>query len=60
MQKKKKQKNYKTEKNTIMASFKAKIVWKGQEREKLKFIVSFSSCLTRYRKFQKNGKKLKN
>ena len=43
-----------------MASFQAKIVWKGQEREKLKFIVSFSSYLTRYRKFQKNGKKFKN
>ena len=43
-----------------MASFQAKIVWKGQEREKLKIFVSFNSYLTRYRKFQKKGKKFKN
>ena len=42
-----------------MASFKAKIVWKGQEREKLKFIVSFSSYLTGYGKFEKNSKNKK-
>ena len=55
---KKKAKKLKKLKNTIMASFKAKIVWKGQEREKLKFIVSFSSYLTRYRIFQKNSKEI--
>ena len=32
---------------------------KGQEREKLKIIVSFRSYLMRYRKFQKKSKKIK-
>ena len=32
---------------------------KGQEREKIKIIVSFRSFLTRYRKFQKNRKEVK-
>ena len=41
-----------------MALFQAKIVWKGQEREKIKIIVSFRSYLTRNRKFQKNSKKI--
>ena len=41
-----------------MASFQDKIVWKGQEKEKLKIFVSFNSYLTRYRKFQKNSKKI--
>ena len=57
---KKKAKKLTKLKNTIMASFQGKIVWKHQEREKLKIMVSFSSQLTRYRKFQKNGKKFKN
>ena len=57
---KKKAKKLKKLKNTIMASFQDKIVWKGQEREKLKIFVSFNSYLTRYRKFQKKGKKFKN
>ena len=51
-------KNSKIKKNTIMASFQAKIVWKGQEREKLKIIVSFRSYLTRYRIFQKNSEEI--
>ena len=41
-----------------MASFQAKIVWKGQEREKLKIFVSCSSYLTRYRIFQKNSEEI--
>ena len=41
-----------------MASFQAKIFWKGQKREKLKIIVSFRSYLTRYIKFQKNCNKI--
>ena len=40
-----------------MASFQAKNFGKGQEREKMKIIVSFRSFQTRYRKFQKNSKK---
>ena len=54
---KKKAKKLKKLKNTIMASFQAKIVWKGQERE---IIVSFNSYLTRYIEVQKNCKKFKN
>ena len=43
-----------------MASFKPKQFGKGQEKEKIKIIVSFRSYLTRYRKFQKKiAKKLK-
>ena len=47
-----------------MAFFKAKIVGKGQKREKIKIIVSFRSFLTRYienfKKIVKNFKKKKN
>ena len=39
--------------------FKPKSCGKGQERERIKIIVSFRSYLTRYRKFQKNCKKIK-
>ena len=41
-----------------MASFQVKIVWKRPKRDKIKIIVSFRSYLTRYRKFQKNSKKI--
>ena len=41
-----------------MASFQAKIVEKGKERDKIKIIVPFRSNMTRYRKFQKNSKKI--
>ena len=39
-----------------MASFQAKIGWKGLERKKIKNIVSFRPYPTRNRKFQKNSK----
>ena len=42
-----------------MASFQAKIGWKGRENEKIKIIVPFRSYMTRNRKFEKNGKKIK-
>ena len=41
-----------------MASFQAKQVEKGKEREKIKIIVPFRSYITRYRKFQKNSKNI--
>ena len=43
-----------------MVSFQAKIVGKGQDRDKIKIIVSLRSYLRRYRKFQKNSIKKKN
>ena len=46
-------------KNTIIASFKARIGWKGRERKKINLVVLFRSYPTRNRKFQKNGKKIK-
>ena len=39
-----------------MASFQAKIGWKGREIEKIKIIVLFRSNPMRNRKFQKNSK----
>ena len=42
-----------------MASFDAKIGWKGRGREKIKIIVPFCSNSMRNRKFQKKTKKLK-
>ena len=39
-----------------MASFKARIGWKGQERKKINIVVPFRSYPTRNRKFQKNSK----
>ena len=42
-------------KNTIMASFRAKIVGKDRERVKIKIIVPFRSCPKRNRKFHKNS-----
>ena len=42
-----------------MASFQAKIVEKGKEREKIKIIVPFRSKPMRKRKLQKNSKKIK-
>ena len=44
--------------NTLMASFQAKIGWKGLERKKIKNIVSFRPYPTSNRKFQKNSKKI--
>ena len=47
-------------KNTIMASFLAKIGGKcGVERDKIKIIITFRSYPTRNRKFKKKTKKLK-
>ena len=45
-------------KNTIIASFKARIGWKGRERKKINIVVLFRSYPKRYRKFQKNSKKI--
>ena len=42
-----------------MASFKAKIGWKWQKREKIKIIVPFRSYPIGQRKLQKNCKKFK-
>ena len=44
-------------KNTIMASFQAKIVWKMPGKREIKNyrFVPFRSYLTRYRKFQKSS-----
>ena len=54
-------KKFKNKKNTIMASFQAKSVERGWEREKIKIIVSFRPYLMRYRKCKKkNAKKIKN
>ena len=43
-----------------MNSFLAKIGWKTMRKGEIKIIVLFHSYPTRYRKFQKNRKKLKN
>ena len=40
-----------------MAFFQAKIVGKGQKREKIKIVFPFPSYPTRKRKFQKNWQK---
>ena len=53
--KKKLQKNSKNYKTPLELLFKLKQDGKGQEREKLKIIVSFNSYPTGYRKFQKNS-----
>ena len=42
-----------------MHHLKRKQFGQGQEREKIKIIVSFRSSLTGYRKFEKNSKKIK-
>ena len=42
-----------------MASFQAKIGWKGGEKEKIKIIVLFRSRPTRKNKLQKNRKNKK-
>ena len=54
----KKAKKLKILKNTIMASFQTKIVWKRPRKREKKIIVSFRTYLSRYRKFQKNSKKI--
>ena len=56
---KKKAKKLKNLKNTIIASFQAKIVWKRPRKREKKIIVSLRSFLTRYRKFKKSSKKMK-
>ena len=43
-----------------MASFQAKIGWKGGEKEKIKIIVLIRSRPTRKNKLQKNRKNKKN
>ena len=57
---KKKQKNQKKLKNTIMASFKAKIVWKRQRRRENKnysFVPSLPDATFKIaKKLQKNSK----
>ena len=45
-------------KNTIMASFQAKIVWKRPRKRENKNYRLFRSFLTRYGKFQKNSNKI--
>ena len=52
------EKKAKNLKNTIMASFQTKIVWKRPRKREKKIIVSFRTYLSRYRKFQKNSKKI--
>ena len=42
-------------KNTIMASFRAKIGWKRPRKSVIKIIVPFHSYLKRNRKFHKNS-----
>ena len=52
------QKKYqKNKKIPLSHHFKPKQFGKGQEREKIKIIVSFRTFPTRYRKFKKNTKK---
>ena len=42
-----------------MASFKARIGWKGREKKKINIVVLFRSYPMRNRKFQENSKKIK-
>ena len=41
-----------------MASFKARIGWKGREKKKINIVVLFRSYPMRNRKFQENSKKI--
>ena len=50
-------KKFKKLKNTIMASFQAKLGGEGRERARVKIKVSFCSYPTRYRKIQKKKPK---
>ena len=52
-------KKFKKLKNTIMASFQAKIGWEGLEREKIKIIVPIISNATRDRELKKKKEKQK-
>ena len=45
-------------KNTIVASFQAKIGWKSMRKIEIKIFVPLRSYPTRNRKFQKNRKKI--
>ena len=47
-------------KDTIMASFQAKIGWKSMRKIEIKIFVSFRSYPTRNTKFQKNSQKTQN
>ena len=47
---------FKKLKNSVMASFQAKIVWKRLKNREIKIIVSFLSYSTDNRKFQKSSK----
>ena len=58
--KKKKAKKLKKLKNTILASFQAKIGWKRMRKREIKMIVPFLSYPTRKKKFKKIAKKFKN
>ena len=58
MPKKKSKKIKKIKKIPLWHHFKPKQFGKGQEREKIKIIVSFHSQLTRCGKFQKNSNKI--
>ena len=52
-------KKFKKLKNTITASFHAKIGWKRlTEREKMNYIIPFRSYPTRNKKFQKSSEKI--
>ena len=59
MEKKKSKKIKKIKKIPLSHHLKTKQFGKGQERVKIKIIVSFRSYLTRYRKFQKIKQKIK-
>ena len=58
MPKKKCKKTKKNSKISLWHNFKPKCFGNGQEREKIKMIVSFRSYLTGCRKFQKYMKKI--
>ena len=57
-QKMPKKKRKKIKKIPLWHHFKPKQFGKGQEREKIKIILSFRSQLTRYGKFQKNSNEI--
>ena len=58
-QKMPKKKAKKLKKKPLWHHFKPKQFQKGQQRQKIKIIVSFCSYLTRYGKFEKNSKNKK-
>ena len=58
IKKKKSQKIQKIKNTPLWHHFKAKLVGKGLEREKIKVIITFRSYPTRKKKLQKNSKKI--